>query len=334
MTITIVYHKGCYDGIWAAACVLAAESINHGAPTADIPVTIVPMQYGDRITDDVMRTLTADVLYIVDFSVSYEDLIRLSAVCGRIIWIDHHPVIDKYKSLVLPSNVKPILDLSRSGALIAYEEVLHPLRANDPDAALVLPILYVNDRDLWKWEIVNSKAINCGLSTWLADIRGNGSEQDQVKMLADLILTTSDWGPYVDAWRNDGSAQLLMQQQLASRVNVTSIPTKTLASVVDEPWTDVAYRLMPYGSVQFVNSSMLHSEIGDSLADSGNVVCVYTVRLNDGNVTMSWRSKNGSAGPIAEEMGGGGHANAAGSAMSIDKFFSIPWSLMITKKEA
>ena len=85
------------------------------------------------------------------------------------------------------------------------------------------------------------------------------------------------------------------------------------------------YKVMEGNIVALYNTTVLHSEIADALLNQKDikvdVTCSYMVK--DGKMIFSFRSKEGKAKHYAELYGGGGHANAAGTNMSMLDGFNI-----------
>ena len=129
---TVIYHAECNDGFGAAYSAWKllgnrAEYIacSHGAPPPDVT--------GKRVA-------------ILDFSFNNETTKKLIEDAEALIVIDHH----KSAVVELHDITNTIFDLTKSGAMMAWE-FFHPGKEAPKF------IQYIQDRDLWKWELAYSK---------------------------------------------------------------------------------------------------------------------------------------------------------------------------------
>ena len=140
---TVIYHASCPDGFgaaWAAHRVLRERA------------QYLPMNHGDPIPqmDDDAR------VYILDFSFDRERMGELQRKHGQdnVILLDHH--ITAAQDLSELPNCH--IDLSKSGAVLSWEHF-------HTGSAVPTLLLYVQDKDLWTWELPDSRAISAYLSS-------------------------------------------------------------------------------------------------------------------------------------------------------------------------
>jgi len=322
VSVVIIYHRKCVDGLWGAACVAVHERMHHNTPLESHGMFIHGMQYGDAPLPALTNAvLNAQRLYIVDFSLPPEILLDW---CRQrptldVVWLDHHrTAIEEYRDVALPTNVRAVLDENHSGAMLAAMTLLDTIPA---------PVYYVEDRDLWRWRLPESHAVNMGLGTWTSALQGDKPDHEHVLSLARSILGVPSWDTLVTRWRDAGLAQQGLLDRLLDRVRPVETPISALHALFPEwAWVAALHDALPFGRVLWVNSPMLQSEIGNKHAERDTVVCTYSMGLLDGTVMMSWRSTGGEAIQAAQALGGGGHPNAAGSEMAVGAFLSIPFS--------
>lgn len=116
--------------------------------------------------------------------------------------MDHHKsALERLGNDVsLGENVVKVIDMERSGATIAFDyfqdkllspdvAVKHPSVLDEFELARQL-FLYVEDGDLWRWRLQNSKAFSSGLKDMNIefDARKNPSLFDQVIYVQSLAL--------------------------------------------------------------------------------------------------------------------------------------------------
>ena len=132
-----IYHKNCLDGRGAAAVVARKE------PDCEF----LPMQYSSKRPSVLDRKL-----YIVDFCLTLADMRGVRAEASEVIWLDHHasqqPVYDALGW--------GVLDTSECGASLTWKHLF-------PGETPPRVIDYIKDKDLWRWQLPDSRAIAAGL---------------------------------------------------------------------------------------------------------------------------------------------------------------------------
>jgi uncharacterized protein len=165
----VLFHKNCLDGRGAAAVV--ARKL--GA------CDFIPMQYGSPKPE-----VTGRVVYMVDFGMSADDMRAIRAEAESFTWIDHHASqADVHKSLGWG-----ILDTSECGTSLTWKTLF-------PDEPLPPVVTYIRDKDLWRWELPNSRHIAAGLEATFSDT--NFAEL----LTADLECMAEIGKPLVEAQR-------------------------------------------------------------------------------------------------------------------------------------
>lgn len=145
MNIAVLYHNDA-DGFGAAYAVWAA--FNHVAD-----VVYLPVQYSQPVPE---LPETVERLFIVDFSYDRATCEQLAVKYGQenIVILDHHKTAEKD----LAGLPFAIFDQEKSGAVLTWEYVCPGVRV--PDI-----LKYVQDRDLWKFELPESREINAYIAT-------------------------------------------------------------------------------------------------------------------------------------------------------------------------
>lgn len=139
----VVFHKGCPDGITA----LLAVKIH--APDA-IPI---PCMAGQNPIED----FTDKNVIFVDICPSRAYLDELVNVAKFIVVLDHHETNKKvFDNPFEATNIHHVFDMKRSGCGITWDYFF-------PNKERPWLFNYVEDRDLWKWALADSKEISCCL---------------------------------------------------------------------------------------------------------------------------------------------------------------------------
>lgn len=275
-----IYHSNCNDGFgaaWAAWKALG-DSCEY-----------LPAQYGDTPPD-----VTGREVFILDFSYNKEVLIELCRTAEKIFLLDHHKTA--IKDLVFtPEELSQypeihkiflLLDDQYSGAALAWNF----FHATTPTPLL---ISYIEDRDLWKFELHFTKAVHAFLSSLPFDFTQWNDVADTIE-----IDPTSIY--------DQGDAILRTTQKHVETMlkNPPSIRLKT--DGIDE-------------TIEIVNCpGWMASDLGHELGKR-NLFGLTYFDLKDKRV-FSLRSQEGGidVSEIAKSFGGGGHKHAAGFTMPLD----------------
>lgn len=143
----ILYHGKCPDGICGAWSVWSVykESKN----------TFIGVQHGGTVPD-----VSNKNVLMIDFSYP-KDVIEsmLDSSSGKnakhIFVLDHHKSSLDLVDIQHP-NFSYVLDMSRSGAQLAYDYVHNKLSENTVDSDRPWFVNDIADRDLWNWKLPNS----------------------------------------------------------------------------------------------------------------------------------------------------------------------------------
>jgi oligoribonuclease NrnB/cAMP/cGMP phosphodiesterase (DHH superfamily) len=280
--VVIFYHQECSDGFGAA---LSAWLRYEGKS----PLTLTPLSYGDPLPS----LPQASDVYILDFSLPVPVFLELRKMNLRVSMIDHHQTAQENYGKSFSDDPDIIFDMNRSGAALAW---LH----FHPGTAVPTLIRYIEDKDLWRWNLPGSLEINSALASYPMDFDlWNG-----------FLIELENTPPEKTSLYKEGLAILRYQGRLLDQAIRN---TGTLGRIEGG---EVGF---------FVNSPILNSEIGGRAKTLNKMVGIWSVKP-DGRVSYSLRSSDG--GPdvsrIAQRFGGGGHKRAAG--FIVDRIIHTPIS--------
>lgn len=270
----VIYHANCMDGFtaaWAAHCFFKRQD--------GITPEYLPMNYGEPF--DMLRAAHRPV-FMLDFSFKRDRMIALLGIAAYVVVLDHHQTAEaELKDLELPNDrckIEFVKDFS--GAWLAWNFF------NSPTPTPML-VDYVQDRDLWRWELDFSHEINAALASY--------------EPTFDL------WDNIV--WSGNGlmPTHLVVEGEALLRANKKTIQLHVERAVI---------RPIEGYMVPVVNATVLHSEIAGALAIGHPFAACYFDR-KDGNRQFSLRStpEGIDVSEIAKQFNGGGHRNAAGFEM-------------------
>ena len=241
------------------------------------------LDHGDVRTVDDLPPLQGRAVYILDFSFAEDVLRAIDERAAKLVMLDHHKsAAEKLTGFACRCGVVHF-DMAKSGARLAWE-FFHP------DAPVPSLIRYVEDRDIWKWEFAESAGFLAALDM---------EPQDFARWREIAAFTPGE----LDRFMARGAAMDEKYRKLAA---------------------DIAEGAQPlvFNGVQglMVNApGMFHSLVGDLLsAQSGTFALMWSAGPK--GVKAGLRSqRNFDCIALAESMGGGGHAQACGFRMQVER---------------
>lgn len=124
-----------------------------------------PVNYGDKIPD-AKYVEKGETVFIVDYSFTEATYDNLSAIAfkanGNVFWYDHHKTSLEIKDYVVNHHVckDVVIDMNRSGSLIAYDQLIKGTEIDNNDIMNVVRL--VDDHDRWIHNDPNSMLFNNG----------------------------------------------------------------------------------------------------------------------------------------------------------------------------
>lgn len=279
MKLFVFYHAHCADG--AAAAWAAFDAHRHEGRAEYIPCTYGTQEWKKHMLEG------AQVVF-VDFSESKADILEICQIADSVLILDHHKTAQAALSDPSwhPSNLKVVFDMERSGAQITWDH-FHP---GVPQPNL---IKYVGDRDLWKFELPDSKAVSAFI--WLYKHNLAEYESCYQRLNADLAACV-ERGDAVETtqakYALDSAEKLTVRTDKDGNTygfgNVTQNISETADTFLTKLRTDAAYCLTYF----------------DIPAEGKRVFSLRSLKGFDVSV-------------IAKRFDGGGHATAAGFTLNL-----------------
>ncbi len=251
----VLYHAECMDGFGAA------WALWKRFPQA----RFVPVKHGFPQPGG----LDDQHVVMVDFSYPRADILALADCTASLQILDHHITAES----ALADLPYAYFDMDRSGAVLAWEW------AHTQSVPWLLQ--YVQDKDLWRWQLPHSREISSALASYPFDFAI--WEQFQFETL-----------------KIEGTGVLRSENNLIDKLTLDAV----MVSVAGY-------------TVPAVHSPVLASQIGERLAADHAFGVIW--HQKDGRRYFSLRSKAGgiSVSEIAAQYGGGGHTHAAGFSVAL-----------------
>ena len=276
--VIIIYHDNCVDG-FAAAWV--ANKYWFGKHE----IKLRPAKYGEEPPYELCKDA---IVMVVDFSYPREKLLQLDSIAFDLTVIDHHKSAFEDLTGLNKADIRPTLvqglpsfcvfDMEKSGAGLTWDTLFQ----GQPRPVF---IDYVEDRDLWRWELPGSKAVNA----YIGVVERTLEEYDK--------LAAATWSQMV-SWGSGGLMQLEYYAQQTAKLG-RSIELFEPGQLV---W---CVNCSPVGVSEVCDYHLKRLDMPE--------VIVMGWYINEGKLLCSLRSlQNTDVSAIAKSFGGGGHKNAAG----------------------
>lgn len=278
MSNVILYHANCLDGIAAAhAC------WKHFGSDAQY----VAMHY-----DQPLPELVEKDVYMVDWSVKATVMDSILKVANSVTVIDHHKSAEEeLKPYFKNGDIDGIFDMSKSGCVLTWEWFF-------PIAKVPLLYRYIQDRDIWKWNLEGTKEI-CNA------------------LFARMPMSISEF----NAFYANNNVHPLLEEGLFLETIALKKQEKALNDDVN------LITVFGYDKIPVINSTI--SETLHEMCASNPFSVGFKV-IED-KILFSLRSSDTyddtvDVSALAELHGGGGHQHAAGFTLPIKEGWRLMWN--------
>ena len=244
----------------------------------------VGLDHGDikSVTD--LPALEGRAVYILDFSFSPEIMRSIEERAAKLVMLDHHKsAADKLTGFSCRCGIVHF-DMKKSGARLAWEFF-------QPEQAVPDLVRLVEDRDIWVWQYPESAG----------------------------FLAALDMEPFEFArWREIAAFDAVQLSTYIERGRAMDEKFSKLASGIAEGAQPIIFNGV---RGLMVNApGVFHSLIGDILCKQSGTFALMWSADKSGLIKLGLRSERGfNCIPLAESMGGGGHAQACGFKMGLDR---------------
>jgi oligoribonuclease NrnB/cAMP/cGMP phosphodiesterase (DHH superfamily) len=284
----VIYHNACLDGFTAAWIMWR----NFGDS----------MEYVPGVYQGTVPDVTDRVVYLVDFSYKRDVVDNMLKVAKSVILIDHHKsALEDLWDLADVGLDTSNASLENSGAVLTWNFIN---KLTGSKAELLKMVAHVEDRDLWKFVLPETKAICAYLYNKL------DSSKDQLIMFQEWenLMTASETTYYGIVLT--GNALVEDHSKLARESAKYTRPM------------EIGGYIVPVCNCQPVFSS----EVGNILAQTNPFGVTYIDMKDCRNFSFRSDKLNPQwvdVSKIAETLGGGGHAHAAGARVPRDHRLAI-----------
>lgn len=269
-----IYHANCCDGMGAAWVV-------HKALNENDDVEFIAANYQGELPE----VKDAHVI-IVDFSFKQDQMREIAKQANSVLVIDHHKTAQaELIPLIEQGIIHGVFDMEKSGAMLAWNYFF----PNEEPPRL---IEHIQDRDLWKFELVGTREIQAALYSYPMELE-----------LWDELMETDTGKLYLEGVAIDR----------AHKKNVNGLVEFCSYQ------SSIAGFLVPTLNCNY----MFASDAGNILAKDAPFSATY--QETEGYRKYSLRSVDGGmdVSEIASKFGGGGHKHAAGFKIAIEDLHKL-----------
>lgn len=253
-----IYHSNCADGFGAAWVVRKA---------------LGDIKFHAGVYQQTPPDVSGDDVVMVDFSYKRDTLLEMAKTANSILILDHHK--SAAEDLVnLPSNVIAKFDMNHSGAMLAWNHFF-------PEQKPPVLLLHIEDRDLWRFALKNTREIQANLFSYPYDFKiwDNLMAMEAEQLAAD--------GAAIERKHNKDIKELL---------GVTT--REMIIGGYRVPVANLPYTMVSDAAQELAKGAPFAACYWDT--PSGRV---FGLRSNADGIDVS---------EIAKQYGGGGHRNSAG----------------------
>ncbi len=242
------------------------------------------LDHGDVKSVADLPGLQGRAVYILDFSFSPEIMRAIDAAAGQLVLLDHHKsAANKLSGFVCQHGVVHF-DLEKSGARLAWEFFLST-------QALPDLVRFIEDRDIWAWQFPESAS----------------------------FLAALDMEPF----------EFVRWQEIAAFDATQLSHYLQRGHAMDEKFTKLAQGIALAAQPLVFNGlsglmvnapGVFHSQVGEILCQQNGTFALMWTADQSGAIKCGLRSEQGfNCIPLAESMHGGGHAQACGFKMGLER---------------
>ena len=313
-----ITHSADLDGVGSVLTVLFCQTI------LDNIIEVIGLNYGKEVEEFDIEVLRGKDVLITDFSFNRETTEKIAEIANSLLVIDHHASAEK--ELIGLDYV--IIDKTHSAAKLVFQH-LRGYKYLFPDI-LVDVINYIEDRDIWKWELDNSKEINAFLYLKELEIFRTKEDRSDISKYHDFLVMVLSFTTIQDLVVQGRLLETKSNLDVMKIVN-SNCPNYREFSRGDKGVTNIYDDNGIAVSVPCINNATEVSKVGNVLATKA--LCSIQYFIKGKECIVSLRSTEGGldVSKLAKVFGGGGHSRASSFRIPLSST-NIVMDLIVHKK--
>jgi uncharacterized protein len=282
----VLYHRDCPDGV-------AAVWVYRHLMWHKQGMEFRAADYNDKFDAEDYRDR---YVVMLDFSMKQTELIAILEVASSLLVIDHHASsLPELQEAMLLTRFKRKFDFRHNTEKCGTTLVWHEFA--DPCVLQPWWLAYIEDRDLWKWRLPDSREVSLAVQA-----RG-------------LSFTTFD---ILNAMTN--------RHQLATEGSyIMKFQQKLVDEICERAFDIELFGFLVPAVINFAES--LRSDIGNRLCKGRAFAGIFWQEKGKWRLSLRSDENGENVAKLAERVGGGGHPHAARCAQwdSSGKGFPMAW---------
>jgi oligoribonuclease NrnB/cAMP/cGMP phosphodiesterase (DHH superfamily) len=284
--VSVLYHANCLDGMMSAAIVYKYLTEELKLPKDDL--RFLPVKYQEN--PPILRPDSK--VYIVDFSYPREVILDLQSRHEVIIY-DHHKTAQEQ----LLGIKGALFDMDESGATLTWKQLF-------PNKPVPYTVQMIRDRDLWLWELPESKSFTEAVYNLL----------DMTVESWQRLLTTNSTNPY--------DFGVVISNLISQGDAIVAASNNQVKRQLE----NVYWAKLPLHDdlIPMINSGHLISETCQAMYTKfpeAPYVAMWTMKGDLVYVSLRSSSTGADVSQVAKVYGGGGHSKSSGFTTQVGQWF-------------
>eukprot|EP00877_Chromochloris_zofingiensis_P003310 jgi/Chrzof1/12980/Cz07g15050.t1 len=306
----VCYHYPCPDGVFAAL----ASHLHF--KQRGITAKYVPLNVYNAPKIEDLGLKGEEVVYLLDYAGPAGFPQEVATKAKHVVVLDHHKTSAEQlaDTSTHPPNLHVLLDMNRSGATIALD-FFKPAGVSDP---LLEAFKYIEDADLWRWQLPNSRAFHAGMSNVKMeyDVNKNPQALSALEHINPVEVITK------------GQAALQYQEELIDAALKTAVTLQLGGEAgIDKGWGECLGCVVEGDLIGFRSTlgNVLAAKSQEAGLCPAGVVAYHEPDMKGEDSSSSIKVSLRSLGEydtttITQAYGGGGHRNASSCMMDVREF--------------
>ena len=246
------------------------------------------LDHGDVKSVDDLPDLLGRAVYILDFSFSVDIMRAIDGRAAKLVMLDHHKsAAENLTGFACRCGIIHF-DMNKCGSRMAWEFF-------QPGRPLPDMVRFIEDRDIWVWRYPESAA----------------------------FLSALDMEPFDFArWAEIAAFSSTQIASFMARGQAMDEKFIKLAADIAEGAQPIVFN--GQRGLMVNAPGVFHSLVGDMLSKKSGAYALMWSAHKSGAIKLGLRSQRGyDCIPLASSMGGGGHAQACGFKMGVDRLVEL-----------
>jgi len=271
---------------------------------------MIGINYGDKFPwEDIKKD---EAVYMVDFSLPFEEMIKLYSLCNHLVWIDHHKTAIKEEEKYYRKHPEQL-------DIIGYREIgigacALTWRFLYPNRKMPFAVKLLAEHDVWDHSDPATLPFQYGMrirnTLPESPIWNNALSEDYVVIGG----IKKDYACFIRDINMEGKAILKYVEQNDKRYAKGAYFYTKINRIVNLPNKNSSHHISyPYKCIA-INKALANSMLFNSVKTDEDIMIAFhwNGSISSWMVSLYTENQDIDVSEIAEKFGGGGHKGAAG----------------------